>query len=45
MDQLASLGVRLLETFFFLGLIGSSGVVVLSFVEDLRELFESDEHV
>ena len=44
MDLLASFGVHLLETLFFVGLVGALGVVVLSFAEDLHELFESDEH-
>jgi len=31
--------IRLLETMFFVGLAGSAVVVVLSFVEDWKELF------
>jgi hypothetical protein len=31
--------IRLLETMFFIGLAGSAVVVVLSFVEDWKELF------
>ncbi len=43
MDQLARFGVHLLETLFFTGLAGAVSVVVLSFVEDLHELFQSDD--
>jgi uncharacterized membrane protein YqhA len=31
--------MRLLEAAFFLGLVGSAVVVVISFIEDGRELF------
>lgn len=31
--------IRLLETMFFVGLAGSAVVVILSFVEDWKELF------
>ncbi len=31
--------MRLLEVMFFTGLIGSAVVVLISFVEDARELF------
>jgi hypothetical protein len=34
----ASWGMRLLEIMFFLGLIGSSIVVLISFYEDAKEL-------
>ncbi len=34
--------MHLFELLFFTGLIGASGVVVLSFVEDLHELFGED---
>ncbi len=37
--HLALYGMRLLEVMFFTGLIGSSVVVLISFVEDARELF------
>ncbi len=40
---LALFGMRLLEIIFFIGVAGSSIVVVLSFVEDLQELFGADE--
>lgn len=38
MEMLLHFGVNLLTTLFFLGLAGSSVVVLLSFVEDLHEL-------
>jgi len=37
--HLAIFGMRLLEVMFFTGLIGSAVVVLISFVEDARELF------
>lgn len=39
---LAILGIRVLEALFFLGLIGSAIVVLISFIEDGRELFGKD---
>jgi hypothetical protein len=39
---LAIFGMRLLEVMFFLGLIGSAIVVVISFIEDGIELFGKD---
>ena len=36
---LAILGIRLLELMFFVGLAGSAVVVLISFVEDFKELF------
>jgi hypothetical protein len=36
--ELAKIGMHLLTFTFFLGLAGSSIVVVLSFIEDLTEL-------
>ena len=36
---LAILGMRLLEVMFFVGLAGSTIVVLISFVEDAKELF------
>jgi hypothetical protein len=41
--QFASLAMKLLELMFFLGLAGSSVVVLISFVEDGKELFGEDE--
>jgi hypothetical protein len=35
----AILGIRLLELMFFVGLVGSAVVVLISFVEDFKELF------
>ena len=40
--SLAILGMRTLEVLFFAGLVGSAIVVVISFVEDARELFGED---
>ncbi|MGC9224029.1 MAG: hypothetical protein ACP5E2_08885 [Terracidiphilus sp.] len=39
---LAILGIRVLEVMFFLGLIGSAIVVLISFFEDGKELFGKD---
>lgn len=38
MHVVAEIGFRLLEMLFFSGLVGSSVVVLISFVEDAREL-------
>lgn len=35
-------GIHLLTALFFAGLLGSSVVVLVSFFEDLHELFSSD---
>jgi hypothetical protein len=40
---LAMFAMRVLEVMFFLGLIGSSVVVLISFVEDGKELIGKDE--
>ena len=40
---LAIVAIRTLEVMFFLGLAGSAVVVLISFVEDGKELFGSDE--
>ena len=40
--SLAILGMRALEVLFFIGLAGSAIVVVVSFVEDAKELFGED---
>ncbi|MGA7108159.1 MAG: hypothetical protein WBV28_02265 [Terracidiphilus sp.] len=37
--SVAIFGMRLLEVMFFIGLAGSSIVVLISFVEDAKELF------
>lgn len=39
---IAILGMRILEGMFFVGLVGSAIVVVISFVEDAKELFGED---
>ena len=41
--QLAVFVMRLLEVMFFAGLVGSTVVVLISFVEDGIELFGKDE--
>ena len=41
--NLAVFGMHLLEVAFFAGLIGSSVVVIISFIEDGKELFGKDE--
>jgi hypothetical protein len=38
----AVFAMKVLEAMFFLGLIGSTVVVLISFVEDARELFGRD---
>jgi hypothetical protein len=40
---LAIFAMRLLELMFFVGLVGSAVVVLISFVEDGKELFGKDE--
>jgi hypothetical protein len=35
--------VHLLTAMFLIGLVGSAVVVIISFVEDFRELFSDDE--
>jgi len=36
---LLQFALHLLTILFFIGLVGSAGVVILSFIEDLGELF------
>jgi hypothetical protein len=36
---LATLAIKILELMFFVGLAGSAIVVLISFVEDFKELF------
>jgi|HubBroStandDraft_5_1064220.scaffolds.fasta_scaffold1806809_1 hypothetical protein len=43
MLNIAMIGMKVLELMFFVGLVGSTIVVVISFVEDGKELFGSDE--
>ena len=40
---LAVAAIRVLEAMFFLGMIGSAVVVLISFVEDGKELFGKDK--
>ena len=40
---LAIIAMRVLEVLFFVGLVGSSVVVLISFIEDGKELFGEDE--
>ncbi len=37
--ELVRIGMKLLEIIFFTGVVGSSVVVAISFVEDIHELF------
>ncbi len=39
---MALFAMRVLEAMFFVGLVGSSVVVLISFVEDGKELFSKD---
>ncbi len=41
--SLAIFAMQVLEVMFFVGLAGSSVVVLISFVEDGKELFGKDE--
>jgi len=41
--QIALIAMRVLEVMFFFGLAGSAIVVVISFVEDGKELFSKEE--
>jgi hypothetical protein len=43
MDLLVHIGVRILETLFFLGVVGSTVVLVLTTIEDVETLTESDD--
>jgi len=40
--HLQILGMRILEVLFFTGLVGSAVVVLISFIEDAKELFGED---
>ncbi len=42
MALVALIGMRVLETLFFVGLVGSAVVVLISFYEDAIELFGKD---
>jgi hypothetical protein len=41
---LAIFGMRVIEAMFFLGIAGSAIVIVISSIEDMRELFGKNEH-
>jgi hypothetical protein len=41
--QVAIFAMRVLEVMFFVGLVGSAVVVLISFIEDGKELFGKDE--
>ena len=41
--QFIALAMDVLEVMFFVGLIGSSVVVLIGFIEDGKELFGKDE--
>lgn len=41
--QIALFAMKVLEVMFFVGLAGSTIVVLISFVEDGKELFGEDE--
>ena len=43
MQHLALIAMKVLEVMFFVGLAGSSVVVLISFAEDGKELFGKDE--
>ncbi|MGD0096487.1 MAG: hypothetical protein ABSB60_08330 [Terracidiphilus sp.] len=43
MQQFAIIAMRVLEVMFFVGLAGSTIVVLISFAEDGKELFGKDE--
>jgi len=42
MLSIAILAMRVLELMFFVGLVGSTILVLISFVEDAKELFGED---
>jgi hypothetical protein len=41
--SIALVAMKVLEVMFFLGMAGSSIVVVISFIEDGKEFFNKDE--
>jgi hypothetical protein len=45
MNLLVLVGVRILETMFFLGVAGSCVVLLLTTIEDIETLTESDDPV
>ncbi len=42
-DVLIHVVAKVVVPLFFLGMVGSVGVIAISFVEDLRELFGDEE--
>ena len=40
----AVFGMRLLEVMFFVGIIGSAVVVIITSIQDAQELFDTSEH-
>jgi hypothetical protein len=43
MDFLIMVGARLLEAMFLVGILGSLGVLLVSFVEDAETLFDMED--
>jgi hypothetical protein len=43
MDFLIMVGARFLEALFLVGLLGSLGVLLISFVEDAETLFDMED--
>lgn len=43
MHALADFGIRVLETMFFLGMVGSTLVLVLTAIEDVETLMDSKD--
>ena len=43
MDQIITVVAKILVPLFFVGMAGAEVVVVISFVEDLKELFGEEE--
>ncbi|MFZ1919605.1 MAG: hypothetical protein WAU58_18685 [Terriglobales bacterium] len=43
MDFIITVAARLLEAMFVIGLIGSVGVLLVSFVEDAETLFDMED--
>jgi hypothetical protein len=43
MDFIIMVGARLLEAMFVVGLLGSLGVLLISFVEDAETLFDLED--
>jgi hypothetical protein len=41
-QTILTIGIRLLETLFVIGVIGSTLVLVLTTIDDVRELFEKE---